>query len=64
MEQIIAIMLIAFLIISYIVLYMLNHRTPVPEGCEDILISTAKCSGCKNAGCGMKTRVSMKGGNN
>ncbi len=63
MEQIIAIVLIAFLVITYIVLYVLNHRTPLPEGCEDIMASAAKCSGCHNSACDMKTRVVEKGGN-
>ncbi len=62
MEQIIAIVLIAVLVITYIALHVLNHRTPIPEGCEDVMASAAKCSGCNNSGCGMKTRVMAKGG--
>ncbi len=63
MEQIIAILIVVFLIVSYILLYLLNHRTPIPKECEDIVISTSNCSSCKNSGCGVKTRVSKKGGN-
>ncbi len=60
MEQVIAIVLITSLVVAYIVLYVLNHRTPVPEGCEDIMASAAKCSGCSNSACGMKARVIEK----
>ncbi len=30
---------------------ILNRRTPVPEGCEDI-IKEASCSGCHDLSCG------------
>lgn len=33
---------------GYGVMYYLNHKTPVPKGCEDL---KAECEGCKIASC-------------
>lgn len=33
----------------YAAVYYLNHKTPVPEGCEDL---KAECDGCKISSCG------------
>ncbi len=60
MEELVAILLVAFLIVAYIVLYMLNHRTPTPEG---VKVDVEKCSSCSNSGCGVKAKVVKKGGN-
>ncbi len=57
MENIIAILLIAFLVITYIVLYLLNRRTPVPEEYASLFKSSANCASCNNSGCGVKSRV-------
>lgn len=32
----------------YAALYYLNHKTPVPEGCEDL---KKECSGCTVSSC-------------
>lgn len=32
----------------YAFLYYLNHKTPVPEGCENL---KAECSGCRITSC-------------
>lgn len=32
----------------YALLYTLNHRTPVPEGCENL---KAECDGCQLTSC-------------
>lgn len=32
----------------YALLYYLNHKTPVPKGCEDI---KAECKGCHDTAC-------------
>ncbi len=33
----------------YALCYYLNHKTPVPEGCEDL---KQHCQGCKDFSCG------------
>lgn len=33
----------------YALLYYLNHKTPVPEGCENL---KAQCKGCQDHSCG------------
>lgn len=33
----------------YALVYFINHRTPVPEGCENI---KADCEGCNITSCG------------
>ncbi len=33
----------------YAMLYTLNHRTPVPKGCEDL---KTNCDGCRIISCG------------
>ncbi|MFV0380374.1 MAG: hypothetical protein ACK5KQ_06100 [Anaerorhabdus sp.] len=45
----IAILILAGLIIFYVTFYYLNHKTPVPEGCEDLKVD---CDGCKVSSCG------------
>lgn len=32
----------------YALLYYMNHKTPVPEGCEDV---KAECNGCRVTSC-------------
>lgn len=34
---------------AYAALYYLNHKTPVPAGCEEELVS---CGGCQISSCG------------
>ncbi len=48
---IIAIAIILILIILFLVSYVLNKKTPVPKGCENIKVSEENCSGCNNTLC-------------
>jgi len=48
MSFIYAIIFFALLGGAYAALYYWNHRTPVPEGCEDIKL---ECDGCKITSC-------------
>ena len=43
-----AILWMALLIGVYIASYLLNKKTPKPEGCEDLL---SGCSGCNDISC-------------
>lgn len=48
---ILAIIVVVLLIIIFFVTYIFNHRTPVPEGCEEARINAASCSACGNLDC-------------
>ena len=50
---ILAISILAVLLITFIVSFVLYNKTPVPAGCEDILISEEHCKSCTNASCKM-----------
>ena len=47
----IAIGLILFLLGFSIFAFVKLRRMPVPKGCEDMVASEEKCSGCGEAGC-------------
>ncbi len=46
-------LVVAGIIALYIGTYVLNKRTPAPEGCE-VAISEATCGACTNYSCGIK----------
>lgn len=48
MKIVLAILFFALLVTIYIVLYLMNKKTPLPEGCENL---KADCEGCKNYAC-------------
>jgi hypothetical protein len=49
-----AIGIIVVLFAAYMTLYILNKKTPVPEGCEHLQISDENCSSCTNSECSIK----------
>ena len=48
MKIVLAILFFALLVTIYIVLYLMNKKTPLPEGCENL---KADCEGCKDYAC-------------
>lgn len=48
MKYLYAILFFGLLVAIYITLYLMNKKTPKPEGCEDL---HADCEGCKDFGC-------------
>ena len=48
MQIVLAILFFALLVTIYIVLYLMNKKTPLPEGCENL---KADCEGCKDYAC-------------
>jgi len=48
---IIAVVIIIILLVTFIVSFVLYHKTPVPAGCEDLLISEEHCKACGNSDC-------------
>lgn len=55
-----AIGVIIVLIIIFFVTYLLNKKTPVPEGCENIKISDENCMACGNMDCHIKQGIDFK----
>ena len=49
-----AIILIAALLATFFVSYVLNKKTPVPKGCEKLLVDEELCANCSNTSCKMK----------
>ncbi len=56
----IAIGLIAFLVIFFIVMFLINRRTPVPKGCENIKIEESNCMACSNVDCQIHKEFDLK----
>ncbi|MBP3853826.1 MAG: hypothetical protein J6D18_04575 [Erysipelotrichaceae bacterium] len=50
MQIVFGILFAGCLIGIYIWAYIANHRTPLPEGCEDL---KADCEGCKLVSCSL-----------
>lgn len=46
-----AVILGAVLGVVFVLGFMLNKKTPIPAGCEDI-IKEASCTGCHDLSCG------------
>ena len=57
---ILAIVFVILLVIIFIVTYILNKNTAVPEGCENIKISNENCSACGNLDCSIKKGIDLK----
>ena len=57
---ILAIVFVILLVIIFIVTYILNKNTSVPEGCENIKISDENCSACGNLDCSIKKGIDLK----
>lgn len=48
MKYLLAALFFGALVLVYIVLYLMNKKTPLPEGCEDL---QADCEGCHDFAC-------------
>ena len=48
---IIAISILALLLITFFVTFVLYRRTPLPKGCEHLKMNDEKCSTCENPNC-------------
>lgn len=55
-----AIGVVALLIAVFFITYVLNKRTPLPKGCEDIKISDDNCLQCGNMDCHIKQGIDLK----
>jgi len=50
MSEFVPYIMIGGLVTVYILTYMLNKKTPIPEECRD-LINDASCTSCHNFSC-------------
>lgn len=48
---VLAIIIIVLLIASFFITYLINKKTPIPKGCEEIAYNVQNCSGCKQYAC-------------
>ena len=55
-----AITIIVLLVVLFIVSYVLNKRTPVPKGCEQIKISEEFCLNCTNTECKIHEKLDLE----
>ncbi|MBP5693864.1 MAG: hypothetical protein J6X03_00175 [Bacilli bacterium] len=51
---ILAISIILALLIVFVVSFILYKKTPVPKGCENILINEENCAACQNKECALR----------
>ncbi len=59
MELFFGIALVVLIVLIYVVTYILNEKTKVPEGCEN-LTDFSGCHTCSNSACNIKPRVEKK----
>ncbi len=57
---IISILVVVALIAIFFITFIINRRTPVPKGCEDIKISSETCLACEVTGCSIKDKFSVE----
>lgn len=57
---IIAIALIALIAVIFIVSFIINRRTPLPKGCENIKIEEQTCLACSNSDCKIHQEFDLK----
>ena len=55
-----AIGVIVGLITLFFITYVMNKKTPVPKGCEQIEISNENCSACNNTTCSIKEKIDFE----
>lgn len=48
---IIAISILVALLVIFVVSFVIYRRTPVPKGCEDMVMNEEKCSSCGHKEC-------------
>lgn len=46
-----AIAILVVLLITFIVSFVIYRKTPVPKGCEDMVMNEEKCSSCGHSEC-------------
>ena len=57
---IISIVIVLLLALTFIVTFVINRKTPVPEGCENIKITEEGCANCQIEECAVKVKLDIK----
>ena len=57
---ILAISVILALLIVFVVSFILYKKTPVPKGCENLLINEENCAACQNKDCALRKEGEKK----
>ena len=57
---ILAIAIILALLIIFVVSFVLYKKTPVPKGCENLLINEENCAACQNKECALRKEGESK----
>lgn len=58
----IAISIIAALLAVFVFSFIAYRRTPVPQGCEDVIANSEKCEACQQTGCPYYAAIHKKEG--
>ena len=56
----IAIAIVVALLVIFFVSYYFNKKTPVPKGCENLLINEENCSMCDNTSCTLRKKEKVE----
>lgn len=56
----IAIGVIVLLIAIFIISYLVNKKTPVPKGCEELKVTEEGCMACHNSDCSVRQKLDVK----
>ena len=51
---VLAIGILLALLIVFVVSFILYKKTPVPKGCENLLINEENCASCENKACALR----------
>ena len=51
---VLAIGILLALLIVFVVSFVLYKKTPVPKGCENLLINEENCTACENKACALR----------
>ncbi len=51
---ILAISILLALLIVFVVSFVLYKKTPVPKGCENLLVNEENCAACENKACALR----------
>ena len=53
---VLSICLIVGLVALFFITFVINRKTPVPKGCENIKIEEESCMSCSNSSCEIKEK--------
>ena len=53
---VLSIVLIVGLVALFFITFVINRKTPVPKGCENIKIEEESCMACSNSSCEIKEK--------